>query len=211
MSRGLVLILLTVVLQLPVQAKRISGLIITEQDTLKVTLDIPLKANLTDIWVTKLQKQLVYLGEEDEKIVVEPGDIKGFQFTYDYEEYTFVSIPNTLDLAKGSEKNPHLFVQRIIEGDLTLYYLHKPEFIRPNNKFEWRHFHEAIQGRTPILKKADGSLQKIESHTTREEVAQFLEDCPVVVERLNDKDFMDGQILWILDMYNANCGRSSTE
>ena len=119
MKRTILIVILGVLSILNVQAKKIEGQIIFENDTTNVTMVIPMIFMSGDINFRKLQSKLKYYDSNGVKHVLRPGQGKEFRFTFGHEEIRMLSRKNSLHLARPAKK--YTFLRLTIDGKTKLF------------------------------------------------------------------------------------------
>jgi hypothetical protein len=130
--KKVVFLLLGIVFAFELQAKKISGTIIFERDTLDVTFNIPVGFLSSEINFEGLQYKVKYYDSNGKKITLRPHEAKEIRFTYNNQTIRMLSRLNNFDNwttwnVLGS--NTHIFLKLEIDGEVKLF----KYFYRMNN------------------------------------------------------------------------------
>ena len=106
-----------------VEAKKIKGYYVNNtDDTIMVTFSIPMNSLDGEPSFLRLQWEVTFLDEKNEKWVLKPGEVKEIVFDYGEEHIRMLSRENTLELSRGfTSPKEYLFLRLMKDGRMKLF------------------------------------------------------------------------------------------
>lgn len=203
----IILILLFIIVTNQLFAKKIPGQIISNQDTLQVTLDIPVKAVGGQISFDKLQNKLTVYKKKNVSEVLLPENIDAFQFEYEGELIKFQSVENTLKVGGKFSKKDKVFLRVLREGSLQIYryyyFSNQPGRTKANQ-------HMDSGERNPLENKyvihlSGKKLIKVQENSFRKDMTEYFADCPVLVQLIESKEITASHINELINNFTKHC------
>jgi predicted Zn-ribbon and HTH transcriptional regulator len=207
MKRISLLVVIGLILSFKLEAKKIEGRIIFENDTIDVTFNIPIKFFTQEPNYEKLQYKVKYFDSAGNKIILRPDKAKEIQFKYEYENVRMLSRYNSLGLGNIFSMSTNIFLKLEIDGELKLF-----------NYYYTQHSAGAYNASTGmmtggysyrverlILQKGNGELKRPKGLTFKKDMINYFSDCPKLVEKIESKDFRKDDLESIVRFYNSNC------
>lgn len=182
------------------QIKYVSGFVITnQQDTIYGDFNL-----ITDmdkkLINAKYQERIAFTNNLGEKTFYEPGDIRSFQFFYDFETFRFASVPyfkNGWRFMKVISEKGYLKLYRLyVDNDkrlmASLYDL--ADFVySPFGDFDQSFFY---------LLKPDKSVLILGKHTPQQKILSFFGDCTEVAEKIASRRYCYTDVYRMVREYN---------
>lgn len=216
MRKIFTLITIVLIFTFKLEAKKIEGKIILEDDTIDVTFNIPINFLTQKPNYLQLQNKVKYFDSNGNKIILRPEDAKEINFNYANEDVRMLSRFNSLSFGNIFSMNKTIFLKLEIDGKLklfTYYYSEKPgNFSSPSSMpggvsggLSLGISIGSIQDKCSILQKEYGELKSPKLWTFKKDMAKYFSDCPAIVEKL-DNPYIDSNSLELLvNYYNSNC------
>lgn len=206
MKKSFLLVLISL-FSISVFGKKVEGKIIRENDTLYVTLNIPVKLFDVDPNYESLQYRVKYFDKTGKKITVWPDEAKEIQFKYNFENVRMLSRVNTIG-GKIFLARSRIFLKLEKEGKLNLYsyyftqhsggmYNASTGMMSPGYSYSAERY---------VLQKGDQELKQPKTLSFKKDMAQYFSDCPTLVKQIESRDFRKGDMEQIVDFYNQRCG-----
>lgn len=122
MKSKILLSLLSIIIFNNVQAIEVKGILITKEDTSKVTYIIPLKLIEQRPDYYSMQSKIIYINNEGEKIKVKPDQAEEVRFTINSKQIRMISTPNTVGKLIALNKNIFLKLEReLYDGRIKIF------------------------------------------------------------------------------------------
>lgn len=192
---------------LRLEAKKIEGQIFNKNDTVNVTMNIPIKFFTQEPNYEKLQYKIKYFDSTGVKKVLRPEDAVEIRFTYEYEKIRMLSRQNTLGLGNIFSMSSNIFLRIEIDGDLKLfnyYYTQSsPEMYNASTGITTGGYSYSVE--KYILQKGDGELKRPKGLAFKKDMIEYFSDCPELVDKIESKDFRKNDLESIVRFYNSNC------
>ncbi len=206
MKKLIILSTIGLFLTFQVEAKRIKGQIFFDHDTIEVTMNIPVKFFSQVPNYEKLQYKVKYFDDQGVKKVLRPDDAKEIRFTYGNKEVRMLSRYNSLG-GNIFSLSSNIFLRIESDGYLKLFNFY---FTRSSPGM-----YNASTGMTTggyaysvekfVLQKGSGQLKRPSGLTFRKDMMQYFNDCPALVQKIENREFRKGDIQAIVRFYNQNC------
>lgn len=194
------------------KAEKIKGFYVTNNhDTIKALLKIPYNSTFSiDFNFVKMQQEMEYFNEAGEKISYTPNDILAYGFEYfdEREEkddtMLFVSKKNIFYKATDfSDNDSTIFLMQLVKGKLSLYTYYSMSSgsavfgAAPNN----------VTHSTPILEFSNQKIFTYNTYKFKTEMAKYLADCPLVLQKIEEKNYKNKHLHTVVELYNNLCGK----
>lgn len=191
------------------EAENTEGKNIFENDTLDVTFNIPVRLTTREINYDRLQFEVEYFDVKGKKVSIWPGEAKEIRFRYNRENIRMISKPNSLGLGDNLSNSTNIFLKIEVDGYVKLFYYYNtyntPNTINP--------FDATAIGVTSyhtdryILQKGNGELTKIKGSTFNQAMMEHFNDCPLLMQKIENKIFQKEDMESIVNYYNSQCRR----
>ncbi len=219
MRKICILIVMGLVLTIKLEAKKIEGKIVLENDTIDVVFNIPVNFFTQEPNYEKLQNKVKYFDATGKKTSLRPDDAKEIQFKFEFENIRMVSRYNSLGLGNMFTTNSNIFLRIIIDGNLKLfmyYYTQRtPGMVSNAGSFgpsggftgtsSFMTGGAAYSVERCILQKGNGELKRPKGLTFKNDMVEYFSDCPSLVKKIESKDFRKDDLNFIVEFYNKNC------
>ena len=189
------------------------GQIIYANDTVDVTFNIPIKAISEEINFEKLQVKITYFDSTNKKITVNPNQAKEIRFKSGGHTFRMLSRYNSLMLGSIYTMDTSIFLKLEIDGNLKLFtYYHTQSsgggmMMGPGGAPMMMGGGGVSHIEANILQKGDGALMRPNKLTFRSDMKNYLSDYPVLVEKIDSKEFRNADMETIVWFYNGKCGK----
>ncbi len=189
------------------EAKKIEGQIFYNNDTISVTMKIPVKLFTQEPNYEKLQYKVKYFDSLGVKKVLRPDDAQEIRFTYEFEKVRMLSRKNTLSLGNIFSMSSNIFLRIEIDGDLKLfnyYYTQSsPGMYNASTGMMTGGYSYSVE--RYILQKSDGELKRPKGLTFRKDMIKYFNDCPELSKKIENKEFRKSDLESIVRFYNVSC------
>ena len=199
--KSLSLLTIALLLSASAMAAKLPGTIIrngvAEEVTLKVNTNL-----LGDLKLITMQYKITYYDKKGGKHKIRPGEADEVTFDFKGEKIRMISVENNLysgSIFRGN--GPEIFLHSIIEGNLHLYeFFYETHSMGPNNTMvsniavDW------------VLQKGNGPLYIPEHIGFRKSMLRFLDDCPAVSEKVEERELRRRDLELLVIYYNEACG-----
>ncbi|OFY33469.1 MAG: hypothetical protein A2W91_09830 [Bacteroidetes bacterium GWF2_38_335] len=208
LKRLLLIIFAALFFSFDLDAKQVEGLIIYENDTVKVTFDIPVTMFKKKINFRKIQYRIKYLDSLGNKEVLKPRMAKGIIIKFEELNIKMISEKNSLTWWTFLVKNSNIFLKLELNGELKLYkyFLHPSSgtvYTPGSNQFLFVSYKD--NGVRYVLKKGEGKLNRVWYVYYVIGMQDYFRDCPALVDALNTKYKSIEDIEFIVRFYNSQC------
>lgn len=188
------------------EAKKIEGQIFYKNDTVYVTMNIPVKFFTQKPNYKKLQYKIKYFDSLGVKKVLRPDDAEEVRFTYLYEKVRMLSRTNTLGLGNIFSMSSNIFLRIEIDGDLKLFtYYYTQSYQMNNTSIGMSRGVFFYSEEKSILQKGDGELKRPKGLRFRKDMIQYFNDCPELSKKIEVKVFRKSDLDSIVRFYNRSC------
>jgi hypothetical protein len=188
------------------EAKKIEGQIFYKNDTVYVTMNIPVKFFTQEINYKKLQYKIKYFDSLGVKKVLRPDDAEEIRFTYQYEKVRMLSRTNTLGLGNIFSMSSNIFLRIEIDGVLKLFTYYYTQSYQMNNTSIGMSRGVFFYGEEKsILQKGDGELKIPKGLRFKKDMIQYFNDCPELSKKIEVKVFRKCDLDSIVRFYNRSC------
>jgi len=204
MKNTLILVLLILLSSYTLHAKKITGTILFENDTMEVTFKIPYKLIMQEPNYEKIQYTIKYFDQDGKKHVIRPSKAKEIRFENGYEEVRMLSRKNNLRL--GSK---YIFLKLEIEGKVKLfnYFYSSRSGGTYNGTTGMYTAGTSYSVERYILQKENEELKRPKSFSFRKDMMEYFYDCPDLVKLIEDREFRNYELELIVRYYNNHCGK----
>jgi hypothetical protein len=176
--------------------ERIPGTIIkTAGDTVQVTLDVPGGQNN----FRKMQELVKYYDARGNKHVLKADLIKEVSFDYRSEKVRLVSMPfkNTGLQIPHETDQENILLQLLVDGKVKVY---KFFYFEPAGQFGGSLVEKYL------LQKEGEEIYEPRFLLFKKDMAQYLCDCPVLIDKIEDRKFKRKDMTELIAEYNDTCG-----
>lgn len=212
MKKFLSLYILTCTFLFFSKAEKVKGFYVTNNhDTIKALLKIPYNAAFSiDFNFIKMQQEMEYINDAGEKITMTPKDILAYGFEY-YDEreekddtMVFVSKKNIFYRSTDfSDNDSTIFLMQLVKGKLSLYNYYDINSVAigsgpvPN--------YVSVPNSTPVLEFLNQKLFTYNTNKFKSEMAKYLADCPIVLQKIEEKNYKNKHLHIVVELYNSLC------
>jgi hypothetical protein len=187
--------LLTFAISISLSAMKIEGLIIRQNDTLRLTFKIPTNMLKTEPNFEDLQRSILYYDINGKKNKIKPKDAEEIQFTMNNELIRILSRKMNYNTNKRYLLDSVMFLKLEADGYLKLFSfrtLDMGNISKSKNSY--------------LLQKGTDELKWINAMRVKNDLIEYLADCSSSVEMINKCNFffMD-DLVPIVNFYNGNC------
>jgi hypothetical protein len=201
------LLLIGMLVSLSLQAKKVEGKIVFANETLDVVFNIPINILEDAPNYEKIQLKVKYYDASGEKWTLRPEDAQEIQFTYGQEHVRMISVSNAIGLGGAFVSSPKIFLKLEIDGHLKLfayfYTQSTPGMANPATGIMTGGYSFRLD--RYILQKGEGQLKKVKSASFKRDISEYLSDCPMLVQKIENKEFKKDDIESVVRFYNADC------
>lgn len=202
MRRIYLLIVIVLVSACKLEAKKIEGKILFDNDTIVVTFNIQVDFFTREPNYKKLQYKIKYYDATGKKIVLRPGQAKEIQFQHGGKTVRMLSRSNSLRLG-----NSNIYLKLEIDGTLKLfnyYYTQSsPGMYNSSTGTTTGNYSYGVE--KYILQRGDGELKRPKGLTFKKDMVEYFSDCPALIEKIESKAFRKNDLEFIVNFYNSNC------
>lgn len=193
-------LLLCFSLAITAEAKKIKGNIIFEDDTIRVTLIIPMYGDTP--YYARLQNKIKYIDKQGQKQVLKPHEAKEVSFHYG-KKIRLISVEKTNHSLKDFvSTSSHIFYKLEIDGKLRLFKHYTLRMVPSQNAGPSSQSIDTMG----LLKKEGEPVFSPPTFEFRQSICEYLSDCPAVVEEINNKRYKWKNLRTIVKYYNTHCG-----
>lgn len=192
------------------KAEKVKGFYVTNNhDTIKALLKIPYNAAFSiDFNFIKMQQEMEYINDAGEKITMTPNDILAYGFEY-YDEreekddtMLFVSKKNIFYRSTDfSDNDSTIFLMQLVKGKLSLYNYYSMSSISDG----FGSASNNVMHSTPVLEFLNQKLFTYNTNKFKSEMAKYLADCPIVLQKIEEKNYKNKQLHIVVELYNSLC------
>lgn len=189
------------------EAKKFEGQIFYKNDSVNVTMEIPVKLFSKKPKYEKLQYKVKYYDSLGLIQVIKPFDAEEIRFSYEDEKVRMLSRKNTLGLGKTFSMSSKIFLKLEIDGDLKLFncYYTQKTYGSYNTMTGMTVGGPTYKMEKFLLQKGDEELMRPYPLTFRKDLIQYFNDCPELSKKIEDKEFNINDLESIVRFYNLNC------
>lgn len=192
---------------LSLQAKKIEGKIVFENETVNVVFNIPIIMLQDAPNYQKIQQRVQYYDAVGKKQTLWPEDAKEIQFTYGQENVRMISVVNSIGLGNPLASSNQIFLKLEIDGHLKLYsYFYSqssPGMVNPATGIMGGGYSYNMD--RYVLQKGDGELKKIKGASFKKDMSEYFSDCPSLAQKIENKEFRKDDLESMVNIYNAEC------
>lgn len=203
MLRTTVLIVIGLILSFSLEAKKVDGKLVLENEAIDVIFNIPVKFFTGEPIYERLQYKVKYFDSEGKRKILRADDAKEIQFTIGHENVRMLSRYNSLGIGGIFPANNNIFLRLVIDGKLRLFKYYYTQIPSDMDKTSAGTDFDDVE--KCVLQKGDGELKKPKVSTFKKDMADYLSDCPELVEKIQNKDFRKADIESIVEFYNTSC------
>ncbi len=180
-------------------AKKIEGLIIYPDDTIRVTFIIPTDISGTIPYFFELQRSIKYFDSDGKKKKIRPTDASEIQFTLDNNTYRMLSRKmnfHTYNSVNSDLIDSVMFLKLEVNGYLKLFSFNQPDM--------------GVQNRTVsyLFQKNDSELKWLNWFRVKKDLMEYLGDCDSAVEMVKQSNvFLGVKVIPLVEKYNSDCGK----
>lgn len=205
MRKMILLTIVGLIFTLNSEAKRIKGEIFYENDTISVTLKIPMKLFTNEPNYETLQNKVKYFDSSGIKKILKPDQAKEVRFVYEAENIRMISSINSLKLGNVFSNNSNIFLKLEIDGPIKLfnYYYSQTSpgmYDGPNGMVSVGF---TFNVEKYVLQKGNGELKRYKGLTFRKDMMEHFKDCPELLKKIENKEFRKNDIESIVEYYNT--------
>jgi predicted Zn-ribbon and HTH transcriptional regulator len=192
-----------------VEAKRVEGKIIFDNDTVDVTFNIPftLLGNQPDF--QRLQKKVKYYDASGNRKVLKPDQAREIQFSYDSQQVRMLSraykgAGSIFSITKTQ------FIKLEVDGEVKMfaYYDTRPSAGTIHNSLGKTIPAGGVrQVKVELMQKQEGELKRLKTFTFRQDMITFFNDCPQLSQKIESREFRRMDLASIITFYNTSCGK----
>lgn len=188
------------------EARHIKGVIIRQDDSLQVQLNIPFRFLAKEPNYQQLQYRIAWFDGEGNKHVIKPGDAKEIDFAVGGESIRMVSVPDVLNGSSLSART-NIFLRLMIDGQLKMfaYYFTQSSPGMYNGNTGMYSGGAAYTDKEFVLQKGDGPLKEPPGLSFRKEMMKYLADCPDIVRKIDERAFHRNDLEALVIYYNSHC------
>jgi len=184
------------------QKKSMQGWIIGQNDdSLKVTFRVPYYILRQEVSISSIQSGIVYYINKNQKQILKPMFAKSIAIITERNILTLYSkeIEETKELSLKTKKRK-VFVERIIEGKINLYYYYTKRITGGGTDMS------TTTVTSYILEKDNKTKVIVFNYLNDKSVikANFT-DCSVLIKKIDEKEIKHRDIEEIVHFYNENC------
>jgi hypothetical protein len=199
MRKTLLIFFLTQAIVISVVAKKIDGLIIYPNDTIRVTFNIPTNIYGTVPYFFELQKSIIYFDSDGEKKKIKPKDALEIQFALDNVTYRMLSRKMnfyTQNSANSDLLDSVMFLNLEVDGYLRLFSFNNPDMGAQNRKVNY------------LFQKNDGELKWLSWYRPKKDLLEYMKDCDSAIEMINQSNaFLGVNVISLVQKYNSECAK----
>ncbi|MBL0310896.1 MAG: hypothetical protein IPP77_14870 [Bacteroidetes bacterium] len=183
-----------------VEAKKLPALLITlSDDTIPITLDVPLNKIDREPAYHNMHWGMTYFDSTGVQQSIKPGEVAEVQFEYRREKIRMVSVKNDAGIANPFHSgSQYFFLLLIKDGSLRLLKYYPLPSLSPRCGV-------CAPSIDYILQKHQGTLTKINWDDFRDSMSLYFADCPELAIKIKQKTFRSEDIEDIVGEYNRNC------
>ena len=192
------------------KAEKVKGFYVTNNhDTIKALLKIPYNAAFSiDFNFIKMQQEMEYINDAGEKITMTPNDILAYGFEY-YDEreekddtMVFVSKKNIFYRSTDfSDNDSTIFLMQLVKGKLSLYNYYSMSSVSAGFNYAANN----VMHSTPVLEFLNQKLFTYNTNKFKSEMAKYLADCPIVLQKIEEKNYKNKHLHIVVELYNSLC------
>ena len=192
------------------KAEKVKGFYVTNNhDTIKALLKIPYNAAFSiDFNFIKMQQEMEYINDAGEKITMTPNDILAYGFEY-YDEreekddtMLFVSKKNIFYRSTDfSDNDSTIFLMQLVKGKLSLFNYYSMSSISGG----FGSTSNNVMHSTPVLEFLNQKLFTYNTNKFKSEMAKYLADCPIVLQKIEEKNYKNKHLHIVVELYNSLC------
>jgi hypothetical protein len=188
-------------------AKKVEGFILYDNNqSVKVVFLIPSGFLNSEPAYQKLQYRVSYI-QNNVKLTLKPDDAKEISFTYNGQTIRMLSVVDNLQMGSPFSSKVKVFLKLVVDGEIKLfdYYAtsYSPGIYNPGTGMMGggsSYTYERL-----VMQRGDGPLVRPRDFYFKKDMTEFLQDCPKLVERINEKVFKKSDLELIVREYNAKC------
>ena len=192
------------------KAEKVKGFYVTNNhDTIKALLKIPYNAAFSiDFNFVKMQQEMEYINDAGEKITMTPNDFLAYGFEY-YDEreekddtMVFVSKKNIFYRSTDfSDNDSTIFLMQLVKGKLSLYNYYSMSSVSAGFNYAANN----VMHSTPVLEFSNQKLFTYNTNKFKIEMAKYLADCPIVLQKIEEKNYKNKHLHIVVELYNSLC------
>lgn len=191
------------------EAKKVDGKIVYENDTVDVTFIIPVKLLSQEPKYERLQYKIKFYDPSGKKVILKPDQAKEIQFTYGSEKIRMLSRRNSLQTGIIFSASVNIFLKLEMDGELKMFsyyftqnspgmYNASTGMVSPGYTYDVERY---------ILQKEDAELKSLKGLSFRKDMMEYFMDCPALSRKIEDRILKKSDLEAIVRFYNSNCGK----
>jgi len=207
MRKLVLLVTIGLLSSITLNAKKINGEIIFENDTVEVMFKIPFKFFTQEPNYEKLQVKVKYYNSDGTKVILRPDDAKEIRFNDGYEDIRMLSRYNSLGIGSIFSTSSNIFLRLEIDGNVKLfsYYYTQSSGGMYNGATGTMTGGYSYSVEKYILQKGELELKRTKGLMFRKDMVEYFSDCPELAEKIKEKEFRKGDMISIVRFYNNHC------
>lgn len=194
------LFVLILLFSLNLKAKKVEGQICFEDDTLNVTIFVPTHLITGEVNYHQMQKAVWYINPQGKRSKCTAYGVKEIRFTYNYVKVRLLSRRNEIEKGRHNLRYPYVFLKLEMDGYLKLFTAFVTTYGHSDHVGSYTSSASIF-----VLQKGDEELKKIEDWSFRKNMRGYFDDCPQLAEKIETKEFKEGDIKLIVNTYNFDC------
>jgi predicted Zn-ribbon and HTH transcriptional regulator len=201
------LVIITLIITTNLEAKKIEGIIYSENDTTNVIFSIPFRFLKKEPNYEKLQYKAKYWDSNGEKITLRPHHAKEIQFKHNHETIRMLSRHNSLGLLHPFSKSSNIFLKLKIDGTQKLFHYYYTQHAAGTNYnssgMPSGGYSYSVE--RYVLQKGDEQIKRPSGLTFKKDMKEYFKDCKALVEKIDNKEFRRDDLDSMVEFYNSNC------
>ncbi len=172
-------------------AEEIDGTVVLKDDTMLVTLVIPVDKHDERPDYEKLQKKVKCYDPEGHKMTLEPGEVLEYRFKWNNELVRMISVQNLFPKDGSRPEGEQLFLKLEEEGPLRLFMYYHTD-AAPTTTAAETHVvtkHTLEEG---VFQRGIEPFFVVGELTFRRQLAAYFKECSQLTEKIESEEFSAG-------------------
>ena len=207
MRKLLFLVTIGLISSITLNAKKIDGKILFENDTVDVIFKIPFNFFTQELNYEKLQNKVKYYDSDGNKVILRPDQAKEIRFNDGFFEIRMLSRYNSLGLGSMFSMSTNIFLKLETDGYLKLfrYYYTQNSVGMYNGTTGTMTGGYSYSVENYILQKGNLELKRPKGLMFRKDMIEYFSDCPELSKKIEGKEFRKNDLESIVRYYYIHC------
>ncbi len=169
---------------------------------MNVTFLVPMRDGNPDF--EKMQSKIQCIDENGTKVKYYPKEIQEYQFRWKGQTIRMISLDNTLPSLNPWPGPSKIFLKLEMDGQVRMF---RYQYTITNRYAGAGGNQVTVKQRyiSIVLQKRESALLKADDKLFRYQMRYFFDDCPELVEKIDNGTYVSPQYSALVSFYNSHC------